>query len=38
MLNKNWNLPAKTYIWMFGIYGMAVFLEPLHNFIKRWPW
>lgn len=26
-----------TYIWMFPIYGLAVFLEPIHNRIKDWP-
>lgn len=26
-----------TYLWMFPIYGLAVFLEPIHNFIRDWP-
>jgi uncharacterized membrane protein len=28
-------LSGKTYIWMFFIYGLAVFLEPIHNRIRR---
>nr|WP_204618352.1 hypothetical protein [Desulforadius tongensis] len=31
-------LTAHTYLWMFPIYGLAVFLEPLHNAIRRYPW
>lgn len=30
-------LQAKTYLWMFPIYGMAIFLEPIHDYIRRWP-
>jgi uncharacterized membrane protein len=30
-------LTAKTYLWMFPIYGLAVFFEPIHNFIRPWP-
>jgi len=26
-----------TYLWMFPIYGLAVFLEPVHEFIRDWP-
>lgn len=25
-------------IWMFFIYGMAVFLEPLHDIMRSWRW
>jgi uncharacterized membrane protein len=31
-------LAGTTYLWMFPIYGLAVFLEPLHNKIRTWPW
>jgi len=27
-----------TSLWMFFIYGLAVFLEPLHDLIARWQW
>ncbi|MEJ6951081.1 putative ABC transporter permease [Natronospora cellulosivora (SeqCode)] len=30
-------LQGWTYLWMFPIYGMAVFLEPVHNSIRSWP-
>ena len=30
-------LTAWTYMWMFPIYGSAVFLEPMHNKIRGWP-
>ncbi|MCR4441420.1 MAG: hypothetical protein QHH10_04660 [Peptococcaceae bacterium] len=31
-------LPGFTYLWMFPIYGAAVFLEPLHDRIRMYPW
>ncbi len=31
-------LGAFTSLWMFLIYGLAVFLEPLHNIMKGWRW
>ncbi len=31
-------LSASTYLWMFPIYGLAVFLEQLHDRIRAWPW
>ncbi|TYQ16448.1 UNVERIFIED_CONTAM: putative ABC-transporter type IV [Acetivibrio alkalicellulosi] len=27
-----------TNIWMFFIYGCAIFLEPLHDIIRNWRW
>jgi len=27
-----------TYLWMFPIYGMAVFAEPIHEMMRRVPW
>ena len=32
------NLKCKTYLWMFPIYGMGVFLEPLHEAIRSFTW
>lgn len=29
-------LSSQTYIWMFPIYGLAVFLEPIHDKIRNW--
>lgn len=31
------SLAGRTYIWMFPIYGMAIFLEPIHNYMRNWP-
>lgn len=31
-------LSSQTYLWMFPIYGMAVFLEPIHDRIRHIPW
>ncbi|KJS16402.1 MAG: membrane protein [Peptococcaceae bacterium BRH_c4b] len=31
-------LRSTTYLWMFPIYGLAVFLEPVHQHIRHWPW
>ncbi|MDD3890010.1 MAG: hypothetical protein PHR65_08830, partial [Syntrophomonadaceae bacterium] len=31
-------LSGYTYLWMFPIYGMAIFLEPLHDQIRTSPW
>lgn len=31
-------LAGTTYLWMFPIYGLAVFLEPLHERLRSWPW
>ncbi|MEQ8175196.1 MAG: hypothetical protein ABRQ26_09025 [Syntrophomonadaceae bacterium] len=32
------SLTARTYLWMFPIYGLAVFLEPVHDQIRTSPW
>ncbi|KUO51335.1 MAG: hypothetical protein APF76_17545 [Desulfitibacter sp. BRH_c19] len=37
-LAGDWRLMSTTYMWMFPIYGLAVFLEPLHDHIRQWPW
>ncbi|MFW6238548.1 MAG: putative ABC transporter permease [Halanaerobiales bacterium] len=33
----NFRLPARTYLWMFFIYGLAVLLEPVHNKLRSHP-
>ncbi len=38
MLREDWRLAGTTYLWMLPIYGLAVFLEPLHDAIRRWHW
>ncbi|MBF7081799.1 hypothetical protein IT084_02245 [Desulfallas sp. Bu1-1] len=37
-LNGNPRLAAHTYLWMFPIYGLAVFLEQLHDYIRPLHW
>lgn len=37
LLSGNVALEAGTYIWMFPIYGLAIFIEPIHNRIRSWP-
>ncbi len=38
MLNGDVKLQGTTYLWMLPIYGLAVFLEPLHDRIRHLPW
>jgi uncharacterized membrane protein len=38
LLKGNLMLSSFTYLWMFPIYGSAVFLEPVHDNIKVLPW
>ncbi|WP_299920291.1 hypothetical protein, partial [Syntrophomonas sp.] len=38
LLSASWRLGAHTYLWMFPIYGLAVFLEPFHDRIRSAPW
>ena len=35
MINGDMRLTSSTCIWMFPIYGLAVFLEPIHNWIRH---
>ncbi|MCL2170945.1 MAG: putative ABC transporter permease [Defluviitaleaceae bacterium] len=37
MFRRDARLTSKTSIWMFFIYGMAAFLEPLIRGISHWP-
>ncbi len=38
LLNGDVKLQGTTYLWMLPIYGLAVFLEPLHDKIRHLPW
>ena len=38
LLRGDMTLGAFTNLWMFFIYGCAVFLEPIHDIIVKWPW
>lgn len=35
LIDGNYLLYSFTYMWMFFIYGLGVFLEPLHNAIRK---
>jgi uncharacterized membrane protein len=35
-INGDFALEAYTSLWMFFIYGSAIFLEPLHDIIRNW--
>ncbi len=37
LLQGNTNLTGWTYLWMFPIYGLAIFLEPIYSKIKSQP-
>lgn len=38
LISGDVRLTAKTYLWMFPIYGLAaVMFEPLHDEIRLWP-
>lgn len=37
LLSGDPRLTAKTYLWMFPIYGLAVLFEPLHDLIRPRP-
>ncbi len=36
LFNGDLALEAYTSLWMFFIYGSAIFLEPLHDIIRNW--
>lgn len=38
ILSGSPRLLGYTYLWMFPIYGMAVLLEPVHEWIRFSPW
>jgi len=31
-------LVSHTYLWMLPIYGMAVFMEPVHDYLRNYHW
>ena len=37
LLERDVRLTARTYLWMFPIYGMVVLFEPVHDAIRHWP-
>lgn len=37
LLNRDYCMTGRTYLWMFPIYGLAIFLEPVHNKIRNEP-
>lgn len=37
LLQGNLHLTGHTSLWMFPIYGMAVFIIPVHKKIHNWP-
>lgn len=37
-LRGDWRLVSRTYLWMFFIYGLAVILEPVHQYIRDYYW
>lgn len=37
-LKGNWELSGVTYLWMFPIYGLAVFMEPIQDRMLGIPW
>lgn len=36
-LKGDLTMPARTYIWMFPIYGLMILLEPVHDNIRNTP-
>ncbi|MGD9677385.1 MAG: hypothetical protein AB7V16_03315 [Vulcanibacillus sp.] len=34
LFSGNYNLTGYTYLWMFFIYGLGVFLEPIHDIVR----
>ncbi len=38
LIRGDMGLHAFTNLWMFPIYGLAVFLEPLHDIMAGWKW
>ncbi len=37
IMQGDFRLIGQTSIWMFPIYGMAAFIYPVYQIIKRWP-
>jgi len=37
LFRGDFTLQARTSIWMFFVYGLALLLEPIHHRIRHWP-
>jgi hypothetical protein len=37
LFKKNYTLKSTTSLWMFFIYGMVLFLEPVFRLVAGWP-
>lgn len=38
LLKGDFSMQGFTFLVMMPIYGLAVFLEPLHNYLRPYPW
>lgn len=38
LLKGDPSLQGVSYLWMFPIYGLALFLEPIHEWVRELPW
>ncbi len=38
LISGNLRLESFTNLWMFFVYGSAVFLEPIHDIMAKWRW
>ncbi|HEX3032267.1 MAG TPA: hypothetical protein VHS59_08500 [Bacillota bacterium] len=36
LISGDVRLSSNTYLWMFPIYGLAVFFEPVHDRVRAW--
>ena len=37
LLSGDLTMRSSTSIWMFPIYGLMVLMEPLHDYMRKWP-
>lgn len=37
LLDGNLDLSGRTSLWMFPIYGIAIFIVPIYSLIQKWP-
>lgn len=38
LIKGDWSMPGYTFLVMMPVYGLAVFLEPVHDYIRPLPW
>lgn len=38
LIGGDLRLQGYSSLWMFLVYGCAIFLEPIHHAIAQWPW